>query len=106
MTSGGKLSEDMGSRIKRPMGKDINEKWRLWNEASEEYLAQKEGKTGEYYYGRGRPIQSVKNTISAPQDRTDGSAITTELRTQQKMLSRMKNTTLSSEKEMKTHKKG
>eukprot|EP00972_Heterocapsa_arctica_P006608 966076-Heterocapsa_arctica.AAC.1 len=69
----------MGSRIKRPMdfqgftrkeaknnmptdgksklkGRDINEKWRLWNEASEEY-AQKEGKTGEEYYGRGRPIQ-------------------------------------------------
>eukprot|EP00972_Heterocapsa_arctica_P032922 4843929-Heterocapsa_arctica.AAC.1 len=68
MTIGGKLSEDMGSEIKRPMDfqgmtrkeakhnmptdgkfkltcKDINEKWRLWNEASEEYLAQKEGKT-------------------------------------------------------------
>eukprot|EP00972_Heterocapsa_arctica_P094895 13993949-Heterocapsa_arctica.AAC.1 len=82
----------MGSRIKRPMdfqgitrkeaknnmptdgkfklkGKDIHEKWRLWNEASEEYLAQKEGKTGEEYDGRGRPIQYVKNTISAPQDR-------------------------------------
>eukprot|EP00972_Heterocapsa_arctica_P080584 11875879-Heterocapsa_arctica.AAC.1 len=64
MTIGGKLNEDMGSRIKRPMdfqgmtrkeaknnmptdgnyklkGKDINEKWRLWNEASEEYLAPK-----------------------------------------------------------------
>eukprot|EP00972_Heterocapsa_arctica_P104697 15430310-Heterocapsa_arctica.AAC.1 len=60
----------MGSRIKRPMdfqgmtrkeannnmptdgnfklkGKNIKEKWRHWNEASEEYLAQKEGKTGE-----------------------------------------------------------
>eukprot|EP00972_Heterocapsa_arctica_P034771 5118466-Heterocapsa_arctica.AAC.1 len=46
-------------------GKDINKKWRLWNEASEEYLAQEEGTT----------------------DRTDGSAITTELRTQQQMLS-------------------
>eukprot|EP00972_Heterocapsa_arctica_P008118 1187280-Heterocapsa_arctica.AAC.1 len=80
MTIGGKLSEDMGSIIKRPMhfqgitrkeaknnmptdgkfkfkGKDIDEKWRLWNEASEEYLAQKEGKTGDEYYGRGRPIQ-------------------------------------------------
>eukprot|EP00972_Heterocapsa_arctica_P024268 3578059-Heterocapsa_arctica.AAC.1 len=69
MTIRGKRSEDMGSRIKRPMafqgmtrkeakhnmptdgnfklkGKDINEKWRHWNEASEEYLAQEEGKTG------------------------------------------------------------
>eukprot|EP00972_Heterocapsa_arctica_P092694 13670327-Heterocapsa_arctica.AAC.1 len=69
MTIGGKLSEDMGSIIKRPMdfqgmtrkeakhnmptdrsfklkGKDINDKWRLWNEASEAYLAQKEGNTG------------------------------------------------------------
>eukprot|EP00972_Heterocapsa_arctica_P037691 5547010-Heterocapsa_arctica.AAC.1 len=59
----------MGSRIKRPMdfqsmtrkeaknnmptdgsfklkGGNINEKWRHWNEASEEYLAQKEGQTG------------------------------------------------------------
>eukprot|EP00972_Heterocapsa_arctica_P093713 13823974-Heterocapsa_arctica.AAC.1 len=59
----------MGSRIRRPMdfqgitrkgaknnkpidgkykleGGTIDEKWRLWNEASEEYLAQKEGKTG------------------------------------------------------------
>eukprot|EP00972_Heterocapsa_arctica_P065232 9630788-Heterocapsa_arctica.AAC.1 len=70
----------MGSIIKRPMdfqgmikkeaknnmltdgkfkleGKDIDEQWKLWNEASEDYLAQKEGKTGDEYYGRGRPIQ-------------------------------------------------
>eukprot|EP00972_Heterocapsa_arctica_P051967 7643997-Heterocapsa_arctica.AAC.1 len=70
MTIGGKLSEDMGSRIRKPMdfqgmtrkeaknnmptdgkyklkGKDINKKWRHWNEESEQYLAQKEGKTGE-----------------------------------------------------------
>eukprot|EP00972_Heterocapsa_arctica_P091533 13501897-Heterocapsa_arctica.AAC.1 len=69
MTIGGKLSEDMGSRIKRPIdfqgmtrkeaknhmptdgnfnlkGKNLNNQWRHWNEASEEYLAQKEGKTG------------------------------------------------------------
>eukprot|EP00972_Heterocapsa_arctica_P028180 4145630-Heterocapsa_arctica.AAC.1 len=60
----------MGSRIKRPMdfqgitrkeakqnmptdgtftleGGNLNQKWKHWNEASEEYLAQKEGKTGE-----------------------------------------------------------
>eukprot|EP00972_Heterocapsa_arctica_P008191 1198943-Heterocapsa_arctica.AAC.1 len=59
----------MGSRIKRPMdfqgmtrkeakhsmptdgtfkfkGGTINEQWIHWNEASEEYLAQKERKTG------------------------------------------------------------
>eukprot|EP00972_Heterocapsa_arctica_P089736 13236249-Heterocapsa_arctica.AAC.1 len=59
----------MGSIIKRPMyfqgmtrkeakhnmptdgtfnlkGKNINKQWRHWNEASEENLAQKEGKTG------------------------------------------------------------
>eukprot|EP00972_Heterocapsa_arctica_P004295 638977-Heterocapsa_arctica.AAC.1 len=80
MSIGGKLSEDMGSIIKIPMdfqgitrkeaknnmptdgkfeltGKDINETWRKWNEASEQYLAQKEGKAREYYYGRGMPIQ-------------------------------------------------
>eukprot|EP00972_Heterocapsa_arctica_P064561 9526949-Heterocapsa_arctica.AAC.1 len=60
----------MGSRIKRPMdfqgitrkeanhtmptdgtftleGANINQKWKHWNEASEAYLAQKEGTTGE-----------------------------------------------------------
>ncbi len=86
-------------------GETINDKWTHWNEASEEYLAQKEGKTGEEYDGRGRPIHYVKNTISAPQDRSDGSAITSELRTQQKMFSRMKNTTFSSEKELGTQRK-
>eukprot|EP00972_Heterocapsa_arctica_P056263 8300928-Heterocapsa_arctica.AAC.1 len=73
MTIGGKLSEDMGSRIRRPMdfqgmtrkeakynmptdgvfkleGKNIDDKWRMWNEASENYLAQKEGKTSEDYF--------------------------------------------------------
>eukprot|EP00972_Heterocapsa_arctica_P020458 3017023-Heterocapsa_arctica.AAC.1 len=62
---GGKLSEDMRSRIKRPVdfqgitrkeatngmptdgtftmkGANLNQKWKHWNEASEEYLAQKE----------------------------------------------------------------
>eukprot|EP00972_Heterocapsa_arctica_P015917 2347825-Heterocapsa_arctica.AAC.1 len=62
---------------------NLNQKWKHWNEASEEYLVQKEGKTGEEYYGRGRHIQYVKNTISAPQDKNNGSAITSELRTQQ-----------------------
>eukprot|EP00972_Heterocapsa_arctica_P060913 8984136-Heterocapsa_arctica.AAC.1 len=70
----------MGSRIKRPVdfqgitrqeannemptdgtfitkGNNLNQKWKYWNESSEEYLAQKENKTGEEYYGRGRPIQ-------------------------------------------------
>eukprot|EP00972_Heterocapsa_arctica_P096686 14264352-Heterocapsa_arctica.AAC.1 len=69
MTIGGKLSEDMGSIIRRPMyfqgmtrkeatnnmptdgnfnlkGNNINEQWRHWNEASKEYLAQEEGTTG------------------------------------------------------------
>eukprot|EP00972_Heterocapsa_arctica_P021484 3161593-Heterocapsa_arctica.AAC.1 len=82
----------MGSRIKRPVdfqgitrkeakrenhtegtftmkGNNLNQKWKHWTESSEEYLAQKEGKTVEEYYGRGRPIQYVKNTISAPQDK-------------------------------------
>eukprot|EP00972_Heterocapsa_arctica_P091013 13429083-Heterocapsa_arctica.AAC.1 len=65
----------MGSRIKRPVdfqginrkeakdgmptngsfimeGTNLNQKWKHWNEASEEYLAQKESNTGEEYYGR------------------------------------------------------
>eukprot|EP00972_Heterocapsa_arctica_P015735 2318486-Heterocapsa_arctica.AAC.1 len=77
---GGKLSEDMGSRIKRPLDFQgitrkeartssptertssmkencLNQTWKHWNESSEEYLAQKEGKTGDEYYGRGKPIQ-------------------------------------------------
>eukprot|EP00972_Heterocapsa_arctica_P000848 118551-Heterocapsa_arctica.AAC.1 len=59
----------MGSRIKRPMdfqgmtrkeakhnmptdgiftlkGNNINQKWKHWNESSEEYVAHNEGKTG------------------------------------------------------------
>eukprot|EP00972_Heterocapsa_arctica_P076337 11261732-Heterocapsa_arctica.AAC.1 len=70
----------MGSRIKRPVdfqgitrkeanyemptdgtfimkGNNLDQQWNHWNEPSEEYLAQKEGKTGEEYYGRERPIQ-------------------------------------------------
>eukprot|EP00972_Heterocapsa_arctica_P029687 4372899-Heterocapsa_arctica.AAC.1 len=64
----GKITEDMGSRIKRPVdvqgitrkeartssptegtfnmkGNYLPQKWKHWNESSEEYLAQKEGKT-------------------------------------------------------------
>eukprot|EP00972_Heterocapsa_arctica_P061780 9109597-Heterocapsa_arctica.AAC.1 len=71
----------MGSRIKRPVdfqritrkeannemptdgtfimkGSNLKQQWKYWNESSEGYLAQKEGKTGEEYYGRGRPVQS------------------------------------------------
>eukprot|EP00972_Heterocapsa_arctica_P078616 11593950-Heterocapsa_arctica.AAC.1 len=71
----------MGSRIKLPVdfqgiirkeannenptegtfimkGKNLNQKWKRWNESSEEHLAQKQGKTDEEYYGRGSPIQS------------------------------------------------
>jgi hypothetical protein len=51
---------------------------------------EKEGKFGEDYYGRGKPIEYVKNIISAPQEKSDGSAVTTELRTQQRKLGRMK----------------
>eukprot|EP00972_Heterocapsa_arctica_P061415 9057314-Heterocapsa_arctica.AAC.1 len=68
-------------------GNNLNQQWKHWNDSSEEHLAQQKGKTGEEYYGRGRPIQSVKNTISAPQDKSDGSAITAEFRTQQKHIS-------------------
>eukprot|EP00972_Heterocapsa_arctica_P081250 11973398-Heterocapsa_arctica.AAC.1 len=72
---GGKLNQDMGSRIKIPVdcqgitrkeaknematdgtfimkGSNLNQKWKHWNESSEDYLAQKEGKTGDAYYGR------------------------------------------------------
>ncbi len=80
---GGKLCEDMGSRINRSVdfqgitrkeartssptegtfimkGNCLNQKWKHWNESAEEYLAQKEGTTGDKYYGRGTPIQYVK----------------------------------------------
>eukprot|EP00972_Heterocapsa_arctica_P043642 6444818-Heterocapsa_arctica.AAC.1 len=51
---------------------------------------------------RGKPISYVKNTISAPQDKSDGSAITSELRTQQKKLSILKkyNILLRKDKEL------
>eukprot|EP00972_Heterocapsa_arctica_P075727 11168661-Heterocapsa_arctica.AAC.1 len=50
-------------------GSNLNQQRKHWNESSEEYLAQKERNTGDEYYGRGRPIQYVKHTIAAPQDK-------------------------------------
>eukprot|EP00972_Heterocapsa_arctica_P063793 9411496-Heterocapsa_arctica.AAC.1 len=67
-------------------GKSLNQNLKHWNESSEEFLAQTENNTGESYLGRGKPISYVKNTISAPQDKSDGSAITSELRTQRNKL--------------------
>eukprot|EP00972_Heterocapsa_arctica_P047889 7063050-Heterocapsa_arctica.AAC.1 len=32
-------------------GNNINQKWKHWNESSEEYLAQKEGKSGDMAEG-------------------------------------------------------
>eukprot|EP00972_Heterocapsa_arctica_P008217 1202760-Heterocapsa_arctica.AAC.1 len=82
--------------------KSPNQQWKHWNESSEEFLAQSEGKTGEEYFGRGKPIQYVNNKISAPQDKSDGSAIISELRTQQNKLSRMNKTTTTFWLEKKT----
>eukprot|EP00972_Heterocapsa_arctica_P029001 4267294-Heterocapsa_arctica.AAC.1 len=67
-------------------GKGLNQQWRHWKESSEQFLAQSEHKTGREHLGRGKEITYVKNTISAPQCKSDGSAITSELRTQQHKL--------------------
>eukprot|EP00972_Heterocapsa_arctica_P102694 15136042-Heterocapsa_arctica.AAC.1 len=70
-------------------GKSLNQKWRHWNESSEQFLAQSEHNTGREHLGRGKYITYVQNISSAPQDKSDGSAITSELRAQQKRLSIM-----------------
>eukprot|EP00972_Heterocapsa_arctica_P078577 11588091-Heterocapsa_arctica.AAC.1 len=85
----------MGSIINKPVdfqgisrkeARGLNQRWRDWNESSEQFLAQSENQTGREHLGKGNEITYVTNTISAPQDKSDGSAITSELRTQQHML--------------------
>eukprot|EP00972_Heterocapsa_arctica_P088172 13000773-Heterocapsa_arctica.AAC.1 len=100
---GGSLSQDMGQRIKRPMAfqgltrkeartKDppagdcrtiedtLYEARSRWNREPENYRAKLEDKVDKEYKGRGQKPTCVKNTISAPQDNSEGYAITEEMR--------------------------
>eukprot|EP00972_Heterocapsa_arctica_P087648 12925004-Heterocapsa_arctica.AAC.1 len=103
----------MGMRIRRPMAfqgmtrkeakvhgvikgdfvmkvESLEEQWKHWNESSESYLDKVENKPSQDYGGRGTDISFVKKTISAPQDNSEGIAITTDTRQQQLKLNRMK----------------
>eukprot|EP00972_Heterocapsa_arctica_P103816 15300800-Heterocapsa_arctica.AAC.1 len=76
---GGRLREDTGLRIRRPVsfqgmtrkeankheilevdfvmeGKHVEQQWKHWNESSEKYLGMVEGKVGQDYIGRGAEI--------------------------------------------------
>jgi hypothetical protein len=110
---GGKLSEDLGLRIRRPtelQGKTkkevkkwdipegdfetqtgtIDQNWKRWNEHAENYLCEQEGKTGKEYKGRGQDTTYVRNKIAPPQDDTEGFAITEEMRRTQLKMNRMR----------------
>eukprot|EP00972_Heterocapsa_arctica_P066304 9781160-Heterocapsa_arctica.AAC.1 len=49
-----------------------------------------DNKNAKYHKGRGNSISFVKNHISAPQDTSEGFAITEEMRQNQVMLNRMR----------------
>eukprot|EP00972_Heterocapsa_arctica_P011040 1617691-Heterocapsa_arctica.AAC.1 len=91
---GGTLSEDMGQRIRRPMAfqgltkkeartgniPGVDENWIRWNQESETYFSHQEDKRGQEYKGRGQKTTYVNNTISPPQDNSEGFAIAEEMR--------------------------
>ncbi len=56
----------------------IDENWKRWNHESENYLCDLEGKNDKGHRGRGHKIACVKNTFTAPQDNTEGFAVTEE----------------------------
>ena len=110
---GGKLSEDLGSRIRRPtefkgetkkeikkwdipegdfetQNGTIEQNWKRWNEHAENYLCEQEEVTGKEYKGRGTEIKYVRNTIAPPQDDSQGFAITAEMRDTQHKLNRLR----------------
>eukprot|EP00972_Heterocapsa_arctica_P006377 935512-Heterocapsa_arctica.AAC.1 len=68
----------------------LDEDWIRWNKASENYLGQVEDKLGQEFKGRGQTLTYVKNTISAPQDNSEGFAITAGTRKQKLTLNRMR----------------
>eukprot|EP00972_Heterocapsa_arctica_P018732 2771017-Heterocapsa_arctica.AAC.1 len=71
-------------------GKSLEEQWKHWNESPEHYLGMVEDKKGTSYIGRGKEISFVKKARSAPQDNSEGSAITEEIKKNQAMLNIMR----------------
>eukprot|EP00972_Heterocapsa_arctica_P017384 2566902-Heterocapsa_arctica.AAC.1 len=64
-------------------GESLDEQWKQCNEASEEYLGKVEQQPGQDFKDTGKHISFVRNIISAPQDNSEGFAITDDLRKQQ-----------------------
>eukprot|EP00972_Heterocapsa_arctica_P084079 12387025-Heterocapsa_arctica.AAC.1 len=58
----------------------IEQNWIRWNQEAETYLCHQEDKRGTEFKGRGQKVTYVKNTIGPPQDNTEGSATTEEIR--------------------------
>eukprot|EP00972_Heterocapsa_arctica_P012994 1908673-Heterocapsa_arctica.AAC.1 len=103
----------MGQRIKRPMvlqgltkkeartgnipegdfattEGSLDDNWIRWNQESETYLSRQEDKRGQEYKGRRQKATYVKNTISPPQDNSEGFATTEDMRKTQLKLNRMR----------------
>jgi hypothetical protein len=72
------------------MSGTLNDNWKRWNQEAELYLCHKEDKREIEYKGRGMPVSYVANTISAPQDNTEGFAITEKIRSTQLTMNRMR----------------
>eukprot|EP00972_Heterocapsa_arctica_P031071 4571395-Heterocapsa_arctica.AAC.1 len=71
-------------------GESLDEQWKYWNAASEQYLGQVGKEPSQYYKGRGKPISLVQNTASAPQDNSGGFATTSDVRQRQQQLNILK----------------
>eukprot|EP00972_Heterocapsa_arctica_P094901 13994376-Heterocapsa_arctica.AAC.1 len=93
---GGKLNDDMGMRLRRPIAfqgmirkeakENHDEAWKQWNEPSENFLGMVENKNETNHKGKRKDISFVRNLISAPQDNSEGFAITQEVTQNQVML--------------------
>eukprot|EP00972_Heterocapsa_arctica_P100172 14770936-Heterocapsa_arctica.AAC.2 len=68
----------------------LDEGWTRWNREYESYLGQVEDKSGTEFKGRGQQPTYVKNTISAPQDNSEGYAIAGEIRKVQLTFNKMR----------------
>eukprot|EP00972_Heterocapsa_arctica_P106505 15687859-Heterocapsa_arctica.AAC.1 len=84
----------------------LEDNWARWNQEAETYLCHKEDKRGTEFRGRGQTVVYVKNTISPPQDNTEGFAITEEMRKTQLTMNRMRKYQMLSNKKQESHEEG
>eukprot|EP00972_Heterocapsa_arctica_P054008 7957038-Heterocapsa_arctica.AAC.1 len=89
----------MGQRIRRPsafqgLTKKEDKKGIIpegdFTTKEKTYLSHQEDKRGKVFKGRGQKVTYVKNTISPPQDNTEGFAITEQMSKTQLALNRMR----------------